>query len=168
MQIPTIPKFTFNGMCIILDCKLYLPVLVCSVLLSSADVSSWVFDRARSSQLDCPLLVLLLFRSHNPLHWSLASLLIWGTISPADGSLLKHHERSELIPISPLIPVISQRSSLSLDITPSFLTPNTWLFFPQKILEHFLNMRSNGVIVSALHPAFLETHTDCEGLAALI
>lgn len=43
----------------------------------------------------------------NPLHWSFASLLIWGTISPADGSLLKHRKRSELIRIAPVIPLIS-------------------------------------------------------------
>lgn len=127
-------------------------------MLSSANVSSWVGDRAHSSQLDCPLLVLLLFRSRNPLHWSLASVLIWGTISPADGSLLKHHERSELIPISPLIPVISQLSSLSLDITPSFLTLNTWLFFPN--FRALANMPSNGVIVSAW---FITTWVLCFG-----
>lgn len=46
----------------------------------------------------------------NPLRWSLASLLIWGTISPADGSLLKHRKRSELIRIAPVIPPLSPHS----------------------------------------------------------
>lgn len=55
----------------------------------------------------------------NPLHWSLASLLIWGTISPADGSLLKHRKRSELIRIAPVIPLISPLTrSLLPNITP--------------------------------------------------
>lgn len=82
--------------------SLYLPISVCLF-----PVFPRLGGRARSRQLDCPLLVLLLFRRRNPLHRSLASLLIWVTISPADGSLLKHRKRSELIPISPVIPPIS-------------------------------------------------------------
>lgn len=148
LQIPVILKSTFN-----------VSVLsVClSVLTSSARVSSWVGGRAHSRQLDCPLLVLLLFRSGNPLHWSLASLLIWGTISPADGSLLKHRKRSELIPIAPVIPVISQLSySLSLDIIPSFLIRNILLFFP-KVKSTFRHESGN---MSASFPTLLETQAD--------
>lgn len=82
---------------------------------------------AHSRQLDCPLLGLLVFRSLNPLQWSFASLLIWGTISPADGFPLKHCKRSELIPISPVIPVISQLSrSFLLTLLPYFSSQNTF------------------------------------------
>lgn len=47
--------------------------------------------------LNCPLQVLLLFCSPNPLHWSIASPLIWDTISPAEDSLLKTSPLSLLV-----------------------------------------------------------------------
>lgn len=112
---------------------------------------SWVGGRAHSRQLDCPLLVLLLFRSCNPLHWSLASLLIWGTISPADGSLLKHSKRSELIPISPVILLLSLNSLIPFPQHYSLISHPEHLIFPRTIKYRPLsNMSSNSVNVPTL------------------
>lgn len=143
-------------------CASPMPVFLCVCV----DVSSWVGGRARSRQLDCPLLVLLLFRSRNPLHWSLASLLIWGTISPADGSLLKHRKRSELIPISPVIPLLSLNSLIPFSqhyslishpqhlISPSLLWSiglsqihhrSVWMFWPSFLLSFKITKTGNNM-----------------------
>jgi len=72
-----------------------------------------------------------------------ASLLIWGKISPADGSLLKHRKRSELIPAC-ISPVISQ---LSDPLLPTLLS-----HFSSRVVDFPQNHRAwsifNGVNVS--------------------
>lgn len=142
------PKIHFQFKYVCLLVSVFFPFL-----FPFANVSSWVGGGARSRQLDCPLLVLLLFRGRNPLHWSLASLLIWGKISPADGSLLKHRKRSELIPIAPVI------SQLSHPFLPTLLShfSSPTLDFPPRTIKHraLSSMPSDGVDVSALLPALL-------------
>lgn len=156
-------KSTFNIWMCIFQRGVYVRLCVSVFLLflfflfSSANMSSWVGGRARSRQLDCPLLVLLLFRRRNPLHWSLASLLIWGTISPADGSLLKHRKRSELIPISPVIPLLSLNSLISFSQHYSLISHPEHLIFPRTIKHRGLsNMCECVSLTSCFRPHRLQ------------
>lgn len=93
----------------------------------------------------------------NPLHWSLASLLIWGTISPADGSLLKHCKRSELIHIGPVPPPLP----ISLLSRPFFFRHFT---VDARLLTEILT--TGGVNLPALILTFLKIYTRCKRIAA--